>query len=156
MGCDHVTSAQFPCLQRSRSKESCVCKGESQQSVDKSNVHRQQVLLLHPLSSRRGPKRWVLADKAHTTEHKVSFKGSCVCLGLAIMGRQLRFATGTTRLKSEFSKTQRSVGAAEYQSILNDTLLPQTKQLFGRHSISDWTFQQDGAPATQLMQRRSS
>jgi hypothetical protein len=60
---------------------------------------------------------------------------------------ELRFATGTTGLKSEFSKTQKGVGAAEYQCILSDTLLPQAKQLFGRHSVSDWVFQQDGAPA---------
>ena len=103
---------------------------------------------LHPLSGRRGPKRWVLAGTKPTRPSTKFPSKVHVYAGVSYYGKtELRFATGTTGLKSEFSKTRRGVGAAEYQSILSDTLLPQAKQLFGRHSISDWIFQQDGAPA---------
>ena len=102
---------------------------------------------LHPLSGRRGPKRWVLAETKPTRPSTKFPSKVHVYVGASYYGKtEFRFATGTTRLKSEFSKTQRGWVLLNIRD-LNDTLLPQTKQLFGRHSISDWTFQQDGAPA---------
>ena len=103
---------------------------------------------LHQLAGRKGPKRWVLAGTKPTRPSTKFPSKVHVYAGVSYYGKtELRFATGTTGLKSTFSKTQKGVGAAEYRSILSDTLLPQAKQLFGRHSIRDWVFQQDGAPA---------
>lgn len=103
---------------------------------------------LQQLSGRRGPKRWVLAGTKPTRPSTKFPSKVHVYAGVSYYGKtELHFATGTTALKNTFSKTQKGVGAAEYQSILSETLLPQAKQLFGRHSIRDWVFQQDGAPA---------
>ena len=74
---------------------------------------------LHPLSGRRGPKRWVLAGTKPTRPSTKFPSKVHVYAGVSYYGKtELRFATGTTGLKSEFSKTQKGVGAAEYQCIL--------------------------------------
>jgi hypothetical protein len=103
---------------------------------------------LHQLAGRKGPKRWVLAG-TKPTQPSIKFPSKVhVYAGVSYYGKtELRFATGTTGLQSEFSKMQRGVGAAEYQTILGDTLLSQAQKLFSRHCVSDWIFQQDGAPA---------
>ena len=103
---------------------------------------------LHPLSGRRGPKRWVLVGTKPTRPSTKFPSKVHVYAGVSYYGKtDLHFATGTTGLKSSYSQTQRGVGASEYQSILSTTLLPQAKALFGRHGIADRVFQQDGAPA---------
>ena len=103
---------------------------------------------LNQLAGRKGPKRWVLAG-SKPTQAGVKFPSKVhVYAGVSYHGKtDLHFATGTTGLKSTFSKTQRGVGALEYQAVLEQTLLPQARKIFSRHSIRDWTLQQDGAPA---------
>ena len=103
---------------------------------------------LNQLAGRKGPKRWVLAG-SKPVQAGVKFPSKVhVYAGVCYYGKtELHFATGTTGLKNSFNKTQRGVGAMEYQGVLEDTLLPQAQKIFGRHSIRDWTLQQDGAPA---------
>ena len=103
---------------------------------------------LAQLAGRKGPKRWVLAG-SKPVQAVVKFPSKVhVYAGVSFYGKtKLHFATGTTGLRSVFSKTQRGVGAEEYQAIVKETLLPEARKIFGRHSIRDWVFQQDGAPA---------
>lgn len=143
----HVSSV--PILTEEQSKKRVAFAKENRNRAwTKVMFTDSKYFYLHPLSGRRGPKRWVLAGTKPTRPSTKFPSKVHVYAGVSYYGKtELRFATGTTGLKSEFSKTQKGVGAAEYQSILSDTLLPRAKQLFGRHSVSDWIFQQDGAPA---------
>jgi hypothetical protein len=143
----HVSS--IPILTEEQLKKRLAfAKGNRNRAWTKVMFTDSKYFYLHQLSGRRGPKRWVLAGTKPTRPSTKFPSKVHVYAGVSYYGKtELRFATGTTGLKSEFSKFQKGVAAAEYQSILSDTLLPQAKHLFGRHSVSDWVFQQDGAPA---------
>ena len=84
---------------------------------------------LTQLAGRKGPKRWVLAG-SKPVQAVVKFPSKVhVYAGVSFYGKtKLHFATGTTGLRSVFSKTQRGVGAEEYQAIVKETLLPEARR----------------------------
>lgn len=72
--------------------------------------------------------------------------------GITIYGiTKSHVVSGTTGFKTTFKnlkgKPAKNINSNEYQVVLEDTLLPEGKRLFGNNGVSNWVLQQDNDPA---------
>lgn len=140
---------------KAATKEKRIQFAEKHKNRDWSNVlftDRKKFHFRYP-GVRVHQTRWVIAGQPDPgvprASHPLAFN---IYAGLCLHGATKPHAVaGTshmqTKHKTKRGNKARNITASEYVEVLNSTLLPQAKQLFSKHGVTFWIFQQDNDPS---------
>lgn len=111
---------------------------------------RKKFLWDHPGVSVK-PTKWVKKGGQYTAPRVNHAQAVNLYAGITRYGvTACHLVAGTSKLKSKYSTVKGSVGknitSAEYEHVLEETLLPQGNRIFGGQGLSMWHLQQDNDP----------